>query len=138
MTSTNDGGGPPPVTINDVLPGSASSGSVVRPEAAGIIHALEASTPQDFQSFPASVTQHRTSTANGINRGCLTQGRKLVSRARDVDLEDGLDLIHEENDVDFFEKQGVRRDTAKVFVRDRERWAKTHKAQITDAISVVS
>jgi hypothetical protein len=48
MMSTGDGGRLPLVTINDVLPGSAGSGSVVRPEAAGIIHALEASTPQDF------------------------------------------------------------------------------------------
>jgi hypothetical protein len=61
-----------------------------------------------------------------------------LKRARDVDLENALDLIHQDNDADFFEKQGVKRDTAKMFVRDRERWAKTHKAQDTDAISVAS
>jgi hypothetical protein len=61
-----------------------------------------------------------------------------LKRARDVYLENALDLIHEENDTDLFEKQGVKRDTAKRFVRDRERWAKTYKAQDTDAISVVS
>jgi hypothetical protein len=49
-----------------------------------------------------------------------------------------LDLIHEENDPNFFEQQGVKRGTAKRFVRDIERWVKRHKAQDTDAISVAS
>ena len=61
-------------------------------------------------------------------------------KARDVALENGLDLdlIYEENDPDFFEKQGVKRGTAKRFVRDIRRWAKRHKAQDADAISVRS
>jgi hypothetical protein len=61
-------------------------------------------------------------------------------KARDVALENALDLdlVHEENDPDFFEKQGVKRGTAKRFVRDIERWAKRYKAQDADAISVAS
>lgn len=63
-------------------------------------------------------------------------------KARDVALENALDLdldlIHEENDPDFFEKQGVKRGTAKRFVRDIERWAKTYKADGHDVTSVVS
>jgi hypothetical protein len=41
-------------------------------------------------------------------------------KARDVALQNALDLdlIHEENDPDFFKKQGVKRGIAKRFVRD--------------------
>ena len=61
-------------------------------------------------------------------------------KARDVALENGLDLdlIYEENDPDFFEKQGVKRDTAKRFVCDIRRWVKRHEAQDADKISVGS
>ena len=61
-------------------------------------------------------------------------------KARDVALENALDLdlIHEENDPGFFEKQGVKRGTAKRFVRDIPRWAKRYKADGSDTISVVS
>ena len=59
-------------------------------------------------------------------------------KARDVALVNALDLdlIYEENDLDLFEKQGVKRGTAKRFVRDTRRWAKRHKAQDADTIPV--
>lgn len=70
-------------------------------------------------------------TVNGIRQESLT---------RDVALENALDLdlIYEENDPDFFKKQGVKRGTAKRFVRDIRRWAKRLKDQESVVISVAS
>jgi hypothetical protein len=61
-------------------------------------------------------------------------------KAQDVALENALDLdlIHEENDPNFFEKQGVKRGTVKRCVRDIQRWAKRYKADGSDTIPVVS
>lgn len=47
-------------------------------------------------------------------------------------------MIHEENDPDFFENQGVKRGTAKRFVHDIPRLAKRYKAGDADVITVVS
>jgi hypothetical protein len=60
--------------------------------------------------------------------------------AEAVTLENALDLdlIYEENDPDFFEKQGVKRGTAKRWVRDIPRWARRYKADDVEVVSLVS
>jgi len=139
-TSTGDGGSLPPITINNVLPGSRGSDSLVRPEAAENNTTPRALTPRDFE-LPGfrdvALNEYSEWHQSRVFDASLKADFK---KARDVALENALDLdlIHEENDPDFFEKQGVKRGTAKRFVRDIERWAKRYKAQDADAISVAS
>ncbi|KAM0703903.1 hypothetical protein Q7P35_008909 [Cladosporium inversicolor] len=136
--SNGDSNGHPPITINNVLP--ASTGLSTGHEAAGTASTLKAAMPRDFE-LPGfhDVALHQYSEWHQ-SRVFDTNLKADFKRARDVALENALDLdlIHEENDPNFFEQQGVKRGTAKRFVRDIERWVKRHKAQDTDAISVVS
>jgi hypothetical protein len=57
-------------------------------------------------------------------------------KAEAVTLENALDLdlIYEENDPDFFEKQGVKKGTAKRWVRDIPQWAKRYKADDAEVL----
>jgi hypothetical protein len=50
-------------------------------------------------------------------------------KARDVALEDGLDLeqIYEDQDTSFFIDKGVKRGVARRFISDIERWVKQYK-----------
>jgi hypothetical protein len=137
---TGTAGGLPPITINNVLPGSASSASGMQPEAAATAPTTEASLPRDFE-LPGFRDVALNEYSEWHQSRVFDTGLKAdFQKARDVALENALDLdlIHEENDPDFFEKQGVKRGTAKRFVRDIPRWAKRYKADVTDVISVVS
>jgi hypothetical protein len=139
-TSTGNAGGLPPITINNVLPGSTSSGSGLQPEAVAVASTTEALLPQDFE-LPGFRDVALTEYSEWHQSRVFDTNLKADFRkARDVALENALDLdlIHEENDPDFFEKQGVKRGTAKRFVRDIPRWAKRYKADGSDTISVVS
>jgi hypothetical protein len=133
-------GGPPPITINNVLPSSASSASGMQSEAAATAPTTKASLPQDFE-LPGfrDVALNEYSEWHQSRVFDITL-KADFQKARDVALENALDLdlIHEENDPDFFEKQGVKRGTAKRFVRDISRWATRYKADVTDVMSVVS
>lgn len=130
-TPTGDGSTLPPITINNVLPATAGSGAT---------SLSEALTPQDFD-LPGfrdvALNEYSVWHQSKVFDASL---KADFEKARDVALENGLDLdlIYEENDPDFFEKQGVKRGTAKRFVRDIRRWAKRHKAQDADTISVRS
>jgi hypothetical protein len=131
-----DGNGHPPITINNVLP--TSTGLSTGREATGTASTPEASKPRDFE-LPGfrDVALHQYSEWHQ-SRVFDTNLKEDFKRAWDVALENALDLdvIHEGNDPNFFEQQGVKRGTAKRFVRDIWRWLKRHKAQDTDAISV--
>ncbi|GAB7336311.1 hypothetical protein MBLNU13_g09054t2 [Cladosporium sp. NU13] len=130
-TPTGDGSTLPPITINNVLPATAGSGAT---------SLSEALTPRDFD-LPGfrdvALNEYSVWHQSKVFDASL---KADFEKARDVALENGLDLdlIYEENDPDFFEKQGVKRGTAKRFVRDIRRWAKRHKAQDADTISVRS
>lgn len=69
-----------------------------------------------------------------------TSLKAVFQKARDVALDNALDLdlIHEEDDPDSFGKQGVKRGTAKRFVRDMPRWVESYKADDADVVTVVS
>jgi hypothetical protein len=137
---TGTAGGLPPITINNVLPGSASSASGMQPEAAATASTTEASLPQDFELPGFRDVALNEYSEWHQSRVFDTSLKADFQKARDVALENALDLdlIHEENDPNFFEKQGVKRGTAKRFVRDIPRWAKMYKADDADVISVVS
>lgn len=55
-------------------------------------------------------------------------------KARDVALEDGLDLVqvHEDQDPEFFIKNGVKRGIARRFVGDIIYWVKQCKCSMDD------
>jgi hypothetical protein len=99
----------------------------------------EASLPRDFElpGFPDIALNEYSEWHQ--SRVFDTSLKADFQKARDVALEKALelDLIHEEDDPDFFEKQGVKRGTAKRFVRDMPRWAKRQKADVADVITVV-
>lgn len=137
---TGTAGGLPPITINNVLPSSTSSASGTQPEAATTVSATEASLPQDFELPGFRDVALNEYSEWHQSRVFDTSLKADFQKARDVALENALDLdlIHEENDPDFFESQGVKRGTAKRFVRDIPRWAKRYKADGADVISVVS
>lgn len=122
-TSTGDTGSLPPITINNVLPGSRGSDSLVRPEAVGKNTIPQALNPRDFE-LPGfrdvALNEYSEWHQSRVFDASLKADFK---KARDVALENALDLdlIRKENDPDFFEKQGVKRGTAKRFVRDIER-----------------
>jgi hypothetical protein len=112
----------------------------MQPEAASTAPTNEASLPRDFE-LPGFRDVALNEYSEWHQSRVFDTGLKAdFQKARDVALENALDLdlIHEENDPDFFEKQGVKRGTAKRFVRDIPRWAKRYKADVTDVISVVS
>jgi hypothetical protein len=128
-TSTGDTGSLPPITINNVLPGSRGSDSLVRPGSAENNTTTQASTPRDFE-LPGFRDVALNEYSEWHQSRVFDVSLKAdFKKARDVALENALDLdlIHEENDPDFFEKKGVKRGTAKRFVRDIERWVKNIK-----------
>jgi hypothetical protein len=129
-TSTGTAGGLPPITINNILPGSASSASGMQPKAVAT-----ASTTEAFRDVALN-EYSEWHQSRVFDTGLKADFQK----ARDVALENALDLdlIYEENDPDFFEKQGVKRGTAKRWVRDIPRWAKRYKTDNMNVITVVS
>jgi hypothetical protein len=111
----------------------------MQPGAAATAPITEASLPRDFElpGFPDIALNEYSEWHQ--SRVFDTSLKADFQKARDVALEKALelDLIHEEDDPDFFEKQGVKRGTAKRFVRDMPRWAKRQKADVADVITVV-
>ncbi|KAF3404054.1 hypothetical protein F1880_010328, partial [Penicillium rolfsii] len=61
-------------------------------------------------------------------------------KARDAALEDGLDLmqVHEDQDPEFFIKNGVKRGIARRFVGDIEYWVKYCKYSVEDGATALS
>ena len=111
----------------------------MQPEAVAVASTTEALIPQDFE-LPGFRDVALTEYSEWHQSRVFDTNLKADFRkARDVALENALDLdlIHEENDPGFFEEQGVKRGTAKRFVRDIPRWAKRYKADGSDTISVV-
>jgi len=127
----------PPITITHVLPSSshqsplASSGN---------------STPGTTNSTPAPIV-----TSSGMvdldipapldgavrlysewqqSRVVDETQKAEIQKARDLALDDGLDLeqVYENQDPSFFIKNGVKRGVARRFIIDIERWAKRHKS----------
>jgi hypothetical protein len=139
-TSTGNASSLPPITINNVLPGSASSASGTQAEtAAATASASGTSVPQDFE-LPgfrdvALNEYSKWHQSRVLNSDLKADFRKAEAVTSDNALD--LDLIYEENDPDFFEKQGVKRGTAKRWVRDIPRWAKRYKADDAKAMSLV-
>jgi len=131
----------PPITINNVLPSAIRASSSTQPEATtGIVAAMRTSLPRDLE-LPGfrdvalnEYSQWHQSRVHDTNL------KDDFEKVRKIALEHALDLdlIHEENDPDFFEKQGVKKGTAKRFVRDIEGWAKRYKGEGSDSISVTS
>lgn len=138
-TSAGNASNLPPITINNVLPGSASSASGTHAEAAAAAASGPvASIPQDFE-LPgfrdvALNEYSKWHQSKVFNSDLKADFRK----AEAVTLENALDLdlIYEENDPDFFEKQGVKKGTAKRWVRDIPRWAKRYKVDDAEVMSL--
>jgi hypothetical protein len=133
-TSAGSASNFPPITINNVLPGSASSASGTHEKAA----APGSSVPQDFE-LPGfrdiALNEYRKWHQSKVFNSDL---KADFRKAEAVTLENALDLdlIYEENDPDFFEKQGVKKGTAKRWVRDIPRWAKRYKVDDAEVLSL--
>ena len=140
-TSAGNASNLPPITINNVLPGSASSASGTHAEAAAAAaSAPVASIPQDFE-LPGFRDVALNEYSKWHQSMVLNSDLKADFRkAEAVTLENALDLdlIYEENDPDFFEKQGVKKGTAKRWVRDIPKWAKRYKVDDADVMSLAS
>ncbi|KAM0708546.1 hypothetical protein Q7P35_005198 [Cladosporium inversicolor] len=138
--STGNASNLPPITINNVLPGNASSASGTQRKAADAASATEASLPQDFELAGFRDIALNEYSRWHQSRVFNTDLKADFQKAEAVTLENALDLdlIYEENDPDFFEKQGVKKGTAKRWVRDIPRWAKRYKVDDAEVVSVIS
>jgi hypothetical protein len=123
----------PPITINNVMPSPASelpptasvgSGPTYRRPLSGK-SCLDIPGPRDIAVAAYGDWQQSK---------VVDQTLQLeYQKARDVTLQDGLDLeqVFEDQDADFFIQSGVKRGVARRFVRDIEAWAELYKVEYT-------
>jgi hypothetical protein len=115
----------PPININNFLPAGTSQTSIYTPSANEtmpskptcgepvMIHGLLDVAVEEYTEWQQSRVNNETFRDN-------------INRARDVALENCLDLmqVHEDQDPDFFVKRGVKLGAARRFVCDIGHWVK--------------
>jgi hypothetical protein len=121
-----------PININ-VLP-TQSSQSMISPPAGADIASLRTS-PSNLIEIPGplevAVEEYTTWQLSRVSTECF---RENVRKARDVTLENCLDLkqIHHDQDPEFFIRQGVKIGVARRFVSEINDWAQEYQPNRAD------
>lgn len=124
--------GYPPINITNVLPAQSSSASVPNTPTPTSAMGPE-KIPAVCLDIPGlrdlAVAEYSDWQQSYVNDERL---KAEFRKARDIALEDGLDLIqvHEDQDPGFFIKNGVKRGVARRFVADIISWVKQYKYNI--------
>ncbi|KAG4427671.1 hypothetical protein IFR05_016848 [Cadophora sp. M221] len=126
----------PPITITNVLPPQphqAPLGSLI--VGAPAVDPASTSVPVNRPDIPGLrdvvVKNYSYWQQSNVDDEAL---KVEFQKACDMTLADGLDLeqIHEDQDPDYFIKNGIKRGIARRFVGDIEQWAKRHKRGETE------
>lgn len=129
---TQSTSGYPPINITNVLPAQASPLSMPTTPTPMPAPCPE-KAPSDFLEIPGlrdiAVARYSDWQQSQVNDEKL---KAEFRKARDVALEDGLDLVqvHKDQDPGFFIKNGVKRGIARRFVGDVNYWVEHRKCSI--------
>ncbi|KAI2737610.1 hypothetical protein DTO013F2_9754 [Penicillium roqueforti] len=124
--------GYPPINITNVLPAQSSNLSALSTPTP-MVAMCPGKTAPDFLEIPGlrdlAVTEYSDWQQSQVSDEKL---KAEFRKARDTALEDGLDLmqVHEDQDPEFFIKNGVKRGIARRFVGDISYWVKNCKCNM--------
>lgn len=124
--------GYPPINITNVLPAQSSNLSALSTPTP-MVAMCPGKTAPDFLEIPGlrdlAVTEYSDWQQSQVSDEKL---KAEFRKARDTALEDGLDLmqVHEDQDPEFFIKNGVKRGIARRFVGDINYWVKNCKCNM--------